>query len=263
MRQLEPGVFFEERVLGGPENLRVWLYAPASTIDRPVGCVVVPPAGGSLITGMRLSLEDRPEHLLFVRAGYVVVSFDIAGANPEPPTDEQVLRSMIAFREAEAGVVNATAALDLALEAYPTIAVDRVYASGHSSAGTLALLFAARDARIRAVAALAPIIDVIAWYPAETRAEIGSVFPGYDEFLVASSPATHATALAKKPVFLFHALDDSVVMPAETELMMTLMTKRHAASQRIVVDDGDHYDSMILEGLPKAIAWFGALGAAR
>jgi dipeptidyl aminopeptidase/acylaminoacyl peptidase len=262
MQQLEPGVFFQERVLGGPENLRVWLYAPDQKVESPVGCVVVPPAGGTLITGMRLGEGDRPEHLPFVRAGYVVVSFDIAGARAEPATEEQAFGSLRAFRESEAGVANAIAALDVGLETYPTIDLDRVYASGHSSAGTLALLFAARDARIKAVAAFAPVIDALAWHSA-IRAALSEVFSGYDEFLTSSSPMTHATELAMKPVFLFHARDDSVVPPAESELMMTLMPNRHAASQRVVVDEGDHYDSMIREGLPKAIAWFGTLNAAR
>lgn len=65
--------------------------------------------------------------------------------------------------------------------------------------------------------------------------------------------------LATKPVFLFHAADDTMVAPEETENLHTLMTDRGKSSRRVVVEVGGHYDSMIRDGIPKAIDWFGRL----
>lgn len=48
-----------------------------------------------------------------------------------------------------------------------------------------------------------------------------------------------------------------VVPPAER--FFAAMTNRNRASKRVLVESGGHYDSMIREGIPKAIAWFDGL----
>jgi predicted esterase len=108
------------------------------------------------------------------------------------------------------------------------------------------------------VAAFAPVTDVPAWL-AEPAASFESVFPGYKVFIEQSSPDRYGPELSKKPVFLFHASDDSVVSPSETEHLMTSMQPAHPSSKRKVVTTGGHYDSMINEGIPSAIEWFNAL----
>jgi dienelactone hydrolase len=254
--ELEPGIHMREHVvLGVSGELRVWLYAPSRTAGTPRGCIVIAPAGSNLITGMKLGEGDRAEHLPWVRAGYVVSAFDIDGTFTDDSTETEVVASIKAFRDAEAGLANARAALDLALAVHPEIDPSDIYAVGHSSAGTLALLFAAREPRVRGVAAFAPIPDLVSWIPIEYRQALEEMMPGYGAFLEASSPATHAAALTKKPLFLFHAVDDDTVKPEELERFFESLPSRHAASTRVVVETGGHYDAMIDSGIPHAVAW--------
>lgn len=204
-------------------------------------------------------MADRDEHLPYALAGYVVVAFDIAGALPSEPNAWETAKGMLAFREAAAGLDSASAALDLSLERY-SIDERRVYAVGHSSAGTLALLVAAFDSRIKAVVAFAPVTDVVSWFPEELHSALEKGMPGHSAFLRTASPITHADRLARKPVFLFHAKDDSVVPPQETQRLFDAMVDRDVATRLAVVSTGDHYDTMMDEGIPRAIEWLAGLG---
>ncbi len=260
VQELEASVFFRELKVERPScSMRVWLYAPRREVSKPIGCVVVPPAGSNLVSGMRLSRGDRREHLPYVKAGYVVVSFDIDGPMSDGVSEAEAIRSMKIFRASEAGVENGEAALDVALKAFPTIDGRRIYAAGHSSAATLALLLAARDERIKAVAAFAPVTDLVSLFPLRARLELDRALPGYGEFLAASSPITYASTLAAKPVFLFHARDDETVKPEQSERLFAAMSPRHRASRRVVVESGGHSEAMIHDGIPGAIAWFAQL----
>jgi len=255
----EVGINFGERTMPGTTgDLRVWLYAPEPMPEAPP-CVVIAPAGSNMMTGMSLSRGDRDEHEPYVKAGYVVVSFDVDGVMPEAATDADFLAAYETFRQSGGGVANAKAALDVALEAYPSIDDTRIYAAGHSSAGTLALLLAAAEPRIAAVASFAPVTDVPLLFGAADTAKLSAGIPGFSEFLTATSPITHAQALAAKPVFLFHAKDDDAVPVAHTKTLHDAMQPRHASSRYEVVDTGGHYQSMIGPGIAAAVAWFDGL----
>lgn len=250
-------VVFEERTIETKVgSMRVWLYAPDPMPESP-GLVIVPPAGGNPLSGKRLEEGDRPEHVPYVEQGFIVASFDVSGVMSEEQNDVEALASIRTFIKAEGGVLNATAALDTAFIAYPDVDLERVYAAGHSSAGTQALLFAAMEPRVKAVAAYACVVD-------RGNSDmlvrlLQSDVPEIGEFLIRTSPLTYADALAKKPVFLFHALDDSVVDPSETQQLFDAMTNRNAYTKRVTVEHGDHYQPMIDEGIPQALEWFDSL----
>ena len=53
----------------------------------------------------------------------------------------------------QAGLANARTALEFALAKVPKLDAKRIYVAGHSSAATLALLFASHEPRIKACAA--------------------------------------------------------------------------------------------------------------
>lgn len=249
--ELRPGVF----VLSvRHDGLDVWLYSPCAR-DEPLPLVLVGPAGSDLVTGMPLAEADRPEHIPYVEAGYAVVAYEIAGA-PRGPSDQAYMNAMAEFRDARAGVESALAALDLALDTYPSIEDERIFAAGHSSAATLALRVAL-DRRIAAVAAYAPVTDVEA-HLADIIAELNAAVPGMESMVRESSPIRYAHILAHKPVFLFHALEDRVADPDESATLFAAMENRHPASVRVTTH-GDHYTPMIEEGIPAAIAWFDAL----
>lgn len=252
----EDGVYFEEHQTS---EGRFWVYTPAPEITEPIGCVLIAPAGSNLLTGMLLGEGDRPEHLPYVRAGFMVVAFDIAGGVGPDATDNELGAAILEFRSAGAGVDSARSALTFATEHYPTIDPSRVYIAGHSSAATLALLAGAQEERIRAVVAYAPAVDVPAFLGAEVVGQLDAGMPGYAGFLRDSSPINHIDALAGKPVFLFHAKDDDVVAASESARLFPAGKSRDPKSRRLVVEEGGHYDAMLKDGIPAGIEWLKSL----
>src|SRR5205823_3064684 len=130
---------------------------------------------------------------------------------------------------------------------------------GHSSAATLALLVAADDQRVKACAAFAPVTDVEARVGRPAIAQFAGAVPGFDEFMKSSSPRSHLAEL-KCPVFLFHAKDDTNVPIGESARFAADLKRTNPRVTFVEVPRGGHYDSMIREGIPKAIEWFGKLG---
>src|SRR5262249_55038981 len=151
----------------------------------------------------------------YARAGFAVASFEIDGNVPRGASNKAIVKGACEFRAADAGLANARVALDFLLARVPAIDPNRVYIAGHSSAGTLALLVAEHDPRIKACVAYAPCTDVEARLHGVSLSLENSQ-PGYKDFLHNSSPRTHAAKL-KCPLFLFHAEDDHNVSIRESK----------------------------------------------
>jgi dienelactone hydrolase len=254
-RQLiQPGIQFQEATLRrGAIPMRVWYYEPEKTAGK-LALVLVPPAGSTLFAGMDLGDGDRAEHYPYVQAGFAVASFEIDGnVSKNDESDAQVLKGALQFRNAQAGVSNAKAALDFILAKAPNVDPNRVYIAGHSSAATLALLVASHEPRIKACAAYAPVTDVEARL-APVIPQLDKAMPGYRDFLVTSSPKNQADKL-KCPVFLFHAEDDNNVPVSQTTDFAAQLKKSNSQVTLVTTKQGGHYDSMIQEGIPKGIAW--------
>ncbi len=258
--QLEAGVYVAESKLkrDGQPPLKVWLYSPTNPPKPGLALVSIAPAGTNLITGMRLADGDRPEHLPYVRSGYAVISYELDGAMSAEPTAEEFTRALLDYQESRAGVDNASLALGWALGQLPSPNLKRVYAAGHSSAATHALVFASQEPRIRAVAAYAPVVGVREYLGPDFAQEMSDAVPGYKEFLDLTEPLTHAGKLQSKPVFLFAARDDAG-SPEGVKSLLAAMKPEHASSKSLIVKSGGHYDSMIEQGVPAAIKWFGSL----
>jgi dipeptidyl aminopeptidase/acylaminoacyl peptidase len=198
-----------------------------------------------------------------VHAGFAVVAYDTDGelANRDDPTFEQVQAAATAFKNAEAGVLNARHAIDYAVKMVPSIDPKRLYVAGHSSAGRIALLVAENDPRIAACAAYAPVTDaekrVRAIVP-EAGTYLDENLPGFREFLKRSSPILHVDQL-HCPVYLFHSTADRRIAIAESQAFADALKKTNPNVTFVRATHGDHYDSMIEEGLPKAIGWLRAL----
>ena len=238
----------------------VWVYLPKPMPKKP-GVVLVAPAGGTLRSNPALQEGDRAEHLPYVAAGFVTVSFSLPGVITQPQSEAAVIAAVKDFRARRAGVNAEARALDLVLHAVPNVDPKRIYAAGHSSAGTLALLFAALDPRVRAVAAFAPVSDASMQADTEVQQALEQMSPGFTDFMKWQSPASHVSEYAV-PVFLFHAKDDGNVPYAASKKFADALKSHGVATTFVSAETGDHYDSMIREGLPAAVAWFGKLAAA-
>jgi dipeptidyl aminopeptidase/acylaminoacyl peptidase len=262
-RTLTKGITFQEilvpRKRGG--NNRLWVYLPEPRPKGKLPCVLIAPAGTPLIYGNELGSigdGDQPEHLPYVRAGFAVVAYEIDGpVRSENPTDAEIVRAATAFKAADAGVANTRATMDYVLAKMPFIDPNRLYTAGHSSAATLALLAAASDSRIKGCVAYAPCTDVDERLN-ETSDALNSVIPGFKKFIAESSPKNKAAKL-QCPVFLFHANDDSNVPVTETIAFAEQVKRTNPKVTLVRVPSGNHYDSMITQGIPAGIRWLEGL----
>ena len=251
----EPGVrLFETMLKRGDSPMKLWIYLPAELPQGKMPCVLIAPAGTPLFVGMGLAEGDRAEHLPYVKAGFAVVSYELDGpANLEQASDAEIIAAATKFQQAHAGLDNAKAALDYALEQVPEIDPDRLYAVGHSSAATLALLVASQEPRIDACVAFAPVTNV---YGRLQKAipELDKAMPGFEKFIRWSSPNTHVKELTC-PLLLFHAKDDNAVKIDESTTLAEQLKATNPNVKLITVPTGGHYESMLNLGIPQAIDW--------
>lgn len=272
-KPVERGVVVHQVSLAhGGHAGRIWIYLPENlpapaAAAKSIPCVFIAPAGVPPFVGNSfgtdLDREPYPEHVPYVHAGFAVVAYDVDGelANPDDVTYEQVEDAATAFRNADAGMLNARHAIDYVLKMVPAVDPNRLYSAGHSSAGRLSLLLAESDPRIKACIAYAPVTD-----PERRAYEIvpdaahylESNMPGFRDFLKASSPLQKIGQL-HCPVFLFHAEDDSRIPIAESQAFADALKKTNPRVTFIRVAHGDHYDAMIEEGVPQAIEWLQGL----
>ena len=257
--EFEPGITREEISLGArggyynpPGNGGIlWIYLPAGQhAPGSLPCILICGAGSTMLEGMSLGDGDVDEHIPYAEAGFAVVAYELDGPGNDSIDDP---RAYDAFRQSRAGLVNARNALEYVLAKVPEVNPKQIYSAGHSSAGTLSLLFAEHEPRLAGCIAYAPCTDVPGFIGIRTRF-YSSSHQGIADFVVQSSPNTHVSRL-KCPVFLFHAEDDSNVDVAETKDFSSRLEQTNRDVTLKIVPTGDHYDSMIEEGIPAAIQW--------
>jgi dienelactone hydrolase len=245
---------------GSSMQMRVYLppgdHAPAS-----IGCVLVAPAGTNLLHGNAMDNDDyHAETLPYVEAGMAVVFYSLDGPMPDAELSESdytdyLRRAYPKFRAAGAGVVNGRNALEFVLAKLPQVDPERIYCAGHSSAGTLSLLLAAHEPRLRGCVAYAPATDVALRLEELTSQPTANLLlPGVSRFVTQASPKTHMRRI-QCPVFLFHARDDSNEPFTTTAAFARQMQQQHPSVTFVAAVRGNHYQSMIDEGLPRAVRW--------
>ena len=253
-KELEPGVQFYEttQTTSVDSEVTLWVYLPADAGEN-IPCVVIAPAGTPLMYGMDLGEGDRAEQLPYVRAGFAVVAYSIDGPVVDEPSNDDILAGFAAFRKAHAGVSDTFAAIDYITKNLPQIDPKKIYVAGHSSAGTLALLAAETDPRIKACVAYAPACDVPK-RQAKAIPVLRRLIPDISTFFTRSSPMTRAAKL-RCPLFLFHADDDTNVPTSDVAAFLKVVRKTNTHVTFARVRTGGHYESMINDGIPQAIEW--------
>ena len=247
--------FYRTPGMGG----HLYLYLPAG--DHPpksLPCVLHTGAGTTLLHGVVFDLEEDagpnpPEFMPYVQAGCAVLVHEMDGPSYDEEDTSAMLKSYEAFRASRAGLVNARNAIEFLLQRIPEVDPQRIYASGHSSAATHALLLAEHEPRLAGVIAFAPAVDLPKWF--EPRLPIFRwLLPGVTDFVTQSSPSTHRERL-KCPTLLFHAEDDSVCDIADTQTFAEQLRAQGTDVTLITVATGDHYESMVNEGVPAGVRW--------
>lgn len=258
-QRIEPGIMFYEVKLsrkGGANKL--WMYLPEGQTQPKIPCVLIAPAGTRLYHGITLAEGDRPEHLPYVRAGFAVIAYEVDGPLADKASGKAFFKAALEFKNAQAGLVNARAALDYALAKIPEIDPSRIYTAGHSSAGTISLLVAEREPRVRAAVAYAPASDVEKFLGEVKVGALASIIPDYREFLKRTSPQAGAKEL-HCPLFLFHAEDDKVVPISYSEDFVKEVSRHNSSVTFVQAAQGGHFSAISEEGIPKAIEWLKTL----
>ena len=255
--EIEPGIWRREVQLPvGGDARRVWIYRPRAALaahtKKRFSCVFIAPAGTDVTGGIGLRDDERATHTPYVRAGMMVVAYEISGQSGDKAVAARD------FENARFGLDNAQAAVDWALAHVPHIDASRLFAVGHSSAGALAIQVAQHDARIRACAAFAPACN-FAWPdPGGSVLDIAAreddQVPGFSNALRAIMPQNNLASL-HCPLFLFSCDDDTVVNPLEVQ---GFARAEKAAGKDVTLlrqPRGGHIQGMKQTGIPAAIRW--------
>jgi len=245
---------------GPPLKLVVYRQdrATAATERASSPCVIIAPAGSNLLSGRDFGVGDHPEALPWAQAGYVVVQVALPGtfADPEEITIAEIQRTFAAFSAARAGLGCVEQVLAYIKQEIPQVDPRRIATVGHSSAGTLALLAAESNPEIKACVAFAPCTD-IAEFHRSNFIFLDFIIPSVRTFCRDSSPINHVDRL-QCPVFYFQADDDSVTPLAGAARFVDAAKGKRKLVDFVRVKAGGHYQSMIDEGIPRAIRWLDA-----
>jgi dipeptidyl aminopeptidase/acylaminoacyl peptidase len=253
---VEPGIAVHETIFA---STQIWVYLPVNAAaPASLPCVFVAPAGAPLVYGNDMDEGYRAEHLPYARAGFAVVGYSIAGGVPDKPTEAQFIGGARLFKDAEGGLMDARRAIAFTLARVPAVNPKRLYTAGHSSAGTLSLLVAENEPQVAACVAYAPCSDVHHRLGDLVIKTLDAKIAGFGAFIDRTSPINGASRL-RCPLFLFHSQEDMNVPITESVAFVNEVKKTNPNVTFIQAQHGGHYNSMIQEGIPKAIQWLKAL----
>jgi dienelactone hydrolase len=265
------GVLFHEIAVGGSARNRkqddeplpgsqmdMILYLPSGSHERgSLPCVMIAAAGTTLLEGNGCYDESyQSETIPYVQEGFAVLGYSLDGPHAaDKPSNRESKLAYEQFRAAHAGLANSRNALEFLLQKVPAIDHDRIFTAGHSSAATLSLLFAEHESRLAGCIAYAPTIDVekrLSDYISNPLVEI--LLPEVRQFVRQESPLRHIKSL-NCPVFLFHAEGDTNAPHDESQDFATRLAALGTPCHLESVPDGDHYNSMLEDGIPRCLDW--------
>jgi dipeptidyl aminopeptidase/acylaminoacyl peptidase len=256
--KVEDGIIvYKVRLNKDDEASNIWIYLPEKQTKEKLPAVLIAAAGSYLFNGVSIGKGDQPEHLPYVRKGYAVIAYETPGSLKEADnkklTNEQLRKAAAEFKDSNAGLIQEQNALNYALDKVPAIDAERIYSAGHSSAATLSLLVAANEPRVKAAIAYAPATDVEKKLGKDLDFFERQV-PGFKNFISQNSPKNDIPKI-KIPIFIFQATDDSVIPVEDTNAFVAELKKSNSNVTFVTVNEGDHYDSMIQQGIPRGIEW--------
>ncbi len=244
---------------GAGTKLRVYV-PPGNAAPKSVPLMLVAPAGTPLLHGNEVDAGDyHDETLPYAQAGFATIMYSLDGAMPENASEAEfaaaISRAYNQFNAARGGIVNAQIAIDFALSRLPQVDPQRIYCAGHSSAATISLVLAAKEPRIAAGIAYAPATNLELRLSDVIRDPSSSqLLTGIGVFARENSPITYV-GQTRCPLFVFHAKDDSNEPFSTTSQYVEMLKQRQADVTFKTADRGDHYQSMIDQGIPAAIDW--------
>jgi dienelactone hydrolase len=241
------------------------VFLPTQPVKPKLPCIFIAPSGKKPLYGQTLEEMHHWEYLNYAKAGYAVVAYDVDGpienmneANEaallERPSQLTISR-LKAYKSSDAGVLNAKLAIDYAIARIPQIDPDAIYTAGTGAGGTLSLMVAATDKRVKAAIAYSPQTNLPKQYSSLIDTISKSV-PGYKEFIDRSSPHNSIDKMTK-PMFIFHddretatSLEDTTNFVESIKKNNSLVSLTHATDAEI--RSGDR---MFSTSSKQAIEW--------
>ncbi|MEM6691673.1 MAG: prolyl oligopeptidase family serine peptidase [Planctomycetota bacterium] len=257
---IPPDIVQQKHVVPETGN-EVWVYHPRELPSKKLPCILIAPAGSRIFHGMPLADGDVPEHLPYVRAGFVVIAYAVDGEFDGDYLNRQAYAAAKAYASADGGLKDAFNALKFTLVNYDFVDPSRIYVAGHSSAATIALALAHRSKSIRGCVACSPCCDVTDRLGNDIVQDINLRVSGFAKFVREHCPTLNV-ANFECPVFVFNALDDLNTTPDKIRRFVTKLEGNGVDVTQKTTASGGHYGSMIEEGVPAGIEWLLELDAA-
>jgi dienelactone hydrolase len=240
---------------------RLVVFLPTHPAKPKLPCIFVAPSATAPLYGQTIDEETMVygNYINYAKAGYAVIAHDVDGYIDEvgrigDPPSAMVIDSLKAFKASDAGVLNAKLAIDYAVARIPQIDPNAMYTAGTGSGGTIALMVAATDPRIKAAIAYSPITNLPGKHAALVET-ISKAVPGYKEFIDRSSPHNQIDKM-KKPLFIFHNDRSTETSLAETTSFVESVQKNNPLVSFTHAQDnmstGDYLSST---GIKQAIEW--------
>jgi dienelactone hydrolase len=256
--EIEKNIIFYKVFLNVDKNTlqETWIYTP-KIIKNKSFCIFVPPAGSNLVLGMKLSEGDMQEHLPYARNGMIVVSFDITGYL-ENNSGKEVINKINLFKDYESGLRNLKTSLDFIIEQFPQIDANKILIAGHSSAATLSLYVTSKESRIKGCLAYAPEIIIKNFLKTDFINILNSQIKNFDNYIDSISPENNFENL-NCPIFLFYSKEDQVININDIDNFYVKIKKKNKFDSLFIVNSGDHFNSMIDDGIDNGIKWINSI----
>jgi dipeptidyl aminopeptidase/acylaminoacyl peptidase len=248
-------------VLWGPEQYTIpskpgiggkmyVLLPPGDHAPSSIPCLLVAPAGTNLMTGANTGPYFET-HIPYLEAGFAIMDYEFDGSPDYAANESDATR---AFIDSQAGLVNSRNVIDFVHQKMPMVNQKQIFAVGHSSGGSHVLLLGEHDTRLAGVVAYAACCNIPNRIPSFLAQMMSHSEKRIGDFLIQSSPNTHAGRM-NCPVLLCHAKDDSNVPVSDSQEMHDLLLAAGKKSELHITDEGDHYSEMLHQCVPVGIEW--------
>ncbi|WP_310489482.1 hypothetical protein, partial [Chamaesiphon sp. VAR_69_metabat_338] len=214
-----------------------FIYIPTHPAKSKIPCIFVAPSGTTPLYGQKLEPMRREEYIEYIKAGYAVMAYDVDGAiqdmskaNEEPllrDPDKIVTYRLKEHKASDGGVLNTKLAIDYAIARIPQIDPNAIYTGGTGSGGTIALMAAAADNRVKGAIVFNPVTDIPKKFPRLIE-NISKVVTRYPEAIERFSPYQNALKI-NKPLFIFQDDISTMNSAEDTNSFIELVSKSNSA----------------------------------
>lgn len=254
----------------GTHGSKFLIFLPTKPAKPKLPCIFVAASGTEPSAPFAGKALDETiittNNINYAKAGYAVIVYDVDGdvgdiniINSIESFDDRRKRLFVdfikAYKASDAGVLNAKLAIDYAVARIPQIDPNAMYTAGTGAGGTISLMVAATDKRIKAAIAYSPYTNLPGKHTSLVETVSKSV-PGYKEFIDRSSPHNNIDKMTK-PIFIFHDERLSDISLEDTTNFVELVKKKNPSISLIHERDNDFADGdrMSSSSLKQSISW--------